>query len=67
MTEEQYISWTGAATKVVVPLLLTVVGSISTYTLTELRTMNQQIQQLQIRVAELAVELKMHTQQPRGN
>ena len=62
MSPQQAITWTDAAQKVVIPLLLSLCGTVGGWTATELRTMNTEIQQLKIRVAELSVELKMHTQ-----
>jgi hypothetical protein len=67
MSPQQAITWTDAAQKVVIPLLLGMLTSVGGWTAAELRNMNNEIQQLKIRVAELSVELKMYSQQPRGN
>jgi hypothetical protein len=63
MSPQQAVSWTDAAQKILLPLLLSLVSVIGGWTATEIRNMNVEIQQLKIRVAELSIELKMHASQ----
>ena len=66
MSPQQIVTWSDVAQKFVVPLMLATVSLVGGWTATELASMRSEIKGLQIRVAELSIELKMHREQGKG-
>lgn len=55
------ISWSDAASKFLVPLLLAVSASAGAMITSELSKVREEVRLLQISVAQMQVELKLHT------
>lgn len=62
MSPQQVMTWGDVAEKFMVPLLLAVLSIIGGWGATEMSQMRQQIQSLQIQVAELKVEMRIYTE-----
>ena len=67
MSPQQIVTWSDVTQKFVVPLMLATVSLVGGWTATELSSMRNEIKGLQIRVAELSIELKMHREQQKGD
>ncbi len=62
---EKMITWGDLAQRFIVPGLLTLISIVGTRMATELSSMRQEIQGLQIEVAMLKTELRLHREQER--
>ena len=60
MSPQQVVTWSDAAQKFILPMMLAMVTLVGGWGVSELTSMRFEIRQLQVRVAEMSVELRMH-------